>query len=860
MNETTILWPDAQSRSVPRELVGPKAASLCTLRRLRLKVPPCFFVTTVAFRAHLDANGLRPQIAVRLSKTPEATKEIRRIIAQAPLTGPLREQVATAYDRLGAAVVAVRSSATAEDLPGYSFAGQYETILGVKSLEECLDAVKKCWASLWTERSFEYRRRNGIDHPPVEMAIIVQQQIEPEAAGVAFSIDPVTGSRSRIVIESCRGLGEALVAGQVQPDRILLRKKNLELIRQNLVADEPSLSLRSARKLARSVRRIEKRLGGPQDVEWAVRDGTLWFLQARPITAIPELKPWEDRQVWTNPNVSEVFPEVVTPLTYSVVLLMFQPLFDSVFRLFGADLRRSPLIGLVAGRIYFNVNLGLAAARPFVSPVKAAGLNSLFGGEQNRHFERGEFDLCEEDLPDLGFSWPRYIASWPGIVRNLVAHRSSKGDAFMVNLKAANDLLTRFDSGAVPTEELLRMVRQELHGNMKECDLLSFWPGTVAAGVLQKACRDWLGDTDQGLGYRLLAAQGGIADTEAGLDLWRLAVLAHEDQQTEARLLSEGGWDAIGPGLARADHGRRFVTAWERFRATHGQHCHNELELSSPRWAETPDYILGLVQGYLRSLDRANPLEKQRQLAEERERLTEQCRRRLTNPVKRWLFNWSLRRTQKLTRDRENWKNEAVRFLAVFRRVFLELGERLRQDGILADRNDIFFLELSEIEPVVQGRAGFDIPQRIAQRQAEYEWSRTQTPPPVVVGRYDPQKHVASKIDADAKVLKGIAVSPGVATGKARVITHPHDGQHVEPGEILVAPVTNPAWTPYFLPAAGVVMDMGGVLSHGAIIAREYGLPAVVNVGPASKIVQTGQTIRVDGDRGTVTILEEPPP
>ena len=864
MNDKIVLWLSKQPEQADRRLIGPKATSLCTLHRLGVKVPPCFFLTTSAFTAHLDTNGLRSRIASLLDdlssqpdKMPGVIEGMRRHITRAPLTDSLREQIAAAYQRLGAAVVAVRSSATAEDLPGHSFAGQYETVLGVTTLEGCFDAIRKCWASLWTQRAFEYRRRNGIDHQQVEMAVIVQQQIEPQAAGVAFSADPVTGSRSRIVIESCRGLGEALVSGHVQPDRILLRKKNLELIRQSLVANEPSLNLRSAQRLARCVRRIEKRVGRPQDVEWALRDGTLWFLQTRPITALPEPKSWEDRQVWANPNVSEVFPEVVTPMTYSVVSLMFRPLFDSVLRLFGADLRRSPLIGLVAGRIYFNVNLGLAAARPFVSPVKAAGMNSLFGGEQNRHFERGEFDICEEDLPDLGFTWPKYIASWPGIVRNLVAHRSSKGDAFMVNLKAANDLLTRFDRNAAPTEELLRMVRQELHGNMEECDLLSFWPGTVAAGVLHKACRDWLGDADQGLGYRLLAAQGGIADTEAGLDLWRLAALAHEDRETEAFLLGDSGWDAIGPGLARTDHGRRFLAAWDRFMTTHGQHCHNELELSSPRWSETPDYILGLVRGYLRAIGQANPLEKQRQLAEERQRLTEQCRRKLRNPVQRWLFIWSLRRTQKLTRDRENWKSEAVRFLAVFRRVFLELGERLRQNGVFTDRENIFFLELAEVEPVVQGRADFNVKERIAQRRAEYEWNMAQTPPPVVVGRYDPQKHAASRIDATVKVLKGLAVSPGVVTGKARVITHPDNGQHVEPGEILVAPVTNPAWTPYFLPAAGVVMDMGGVLSHGAIIAREYGLPAVVNVGPASKIIQTGQAIRVDGDRGTVTILDE---
>ncbi len=829
-----------------------------------MKVPPCFFVTTMAFREHLVAGGLRGQMASlgdRLGGQPDSIppilEEIRQLIVHTPPANPLREQVAAAYRQLGADTVAVRSSATAEDLPERSFAGQYETILGMTSLEGCLDAIKRCWASLWTEWAYEYRRRNGIDHRQVEMAVIVQQQIEPDAAGVAFSLDPVTGSRSRIVIESCRGLGEALVSGKVQPDRFILRKKNLELVRQSLVADEPSLNHKSMKRLARWIRRLESRLSGPQDVEWAIRDGTLWFLQTRPITALPEPKPWEDRQVWANPNVSEIFPEVVTPLTYSVVSLMFQPLFASVLRLFGADLRRSPLVGLVAGRIYFNVNLSLAAARPFISPVKAAGLNNLIGGEQQRHFERGDFDICDEDLPDLGFTWPRYIASWPGIVRNLIAHRSGRGDAFMANLKAANDLLTRFDSGAATTEELLRMVSQELHGNMKKCDLLSFWPGTVAAGVLQKACRDWLGDTVQGLGYRLLAAQGGIADTEAGLDLWRMAVLAHEDEQTEARLLGAGGWDAIGPELAHSAHGRRFLASWDRFMGTHGQHCHNELELFSPRWAETPDYILGLVQGYLRSLDRVNPLEKQRQLAEERERLTEQCRRRLTNPVKRRLFHWSLGRTQKLTRDRENWKSEAVRFLTVFRRIFLELGERLRQKGALANREDIFFLELSEVEPVVQDRADFNVKERIAQRRAEYEWNKAQTPPPVVVGRYDPERHVACNIDANLKVLQGIAVSPGVATGKARVITRPGDGQHVEPGEILVAPITNPAWTPYLLPAAGVVMDMGGVLSHGAIIAREYGLPAVVNVGPASRIVRTGQMLRVDGDRGIVTILDE---
>ncbi len=862
--EDMILWLDRNLPASHKARVGPKAASLCTLRGLGVNVPPCFFVTTVAFKEHLDIDGLRSQIASlmdRLNEQPDSTQSIlekaRQLVIHAPLTDHLREQITAAYCQLGAGAAAVRSSATAEDLPGHSFAGQYETILGVTSLEECLNAIKRCWASLWTERAFEYRRRNGIDHRQVEMAVIVQQQIEPDAAGVAFSLDPIKGIRSRIVIESCRGLGEALVSGNVQPDRFLLQKRNLELVRQNLVGEKSSLDPKAVKRLARGVRRIEKRLGCPQDIEWAVRDGTIWFLQARPITAFPEPKPWEDRQVWANPNVAEVFPEVLTTMTYSVVLAMFRPLFDSVLHMVGADLRRDHLVGLVAGRVYWNANIGTAAARPFVSPSKAVAINTMFGGEHMEWFKRGEFDLCDEDLPDLGFTWPRYILSWPGILRNLIAHRPSKAKGFMDRLKAGNDALADFDVATATTEELTRTLIQSLQESLEDCDLLYFWWDCVAVGVFGKACRDWLGG-EQGLGYRLQAAQGGITDTEAGLDLWCLAALAHEDKETEAALLGEDAWDAIRPRLGRTDCGRRFLAAWDRFVAAHGQHCHNELELFSPRWAEAPDYILGLVRGYLRSIDRANPLEKRRQLIEERERLTASCRRKLRNPIKRRLFDWSLRGTQRLARDRENWKSEAVRFLAGARRLFLELGRRLQQQGILEDRDDIFFLESSEIEPVVHGRAEFDVKRRIAQRRAEYKWNRTQNPPAVVIGRYDPKKHVASAIDTNVKVLQGIAVSPGTVTGKARVITQPNDGQHVEPGEILVAPVTNPAWTPYFLPAAGVVMDMGGILSHGAIIAREYGIPAVVNVGPASKIIRTGQTLRVDGDGGTVTILDPP--
>jgi len=870
MNQKIVLWLSRQPEQTDRPLIGPKAVGLCTLLRLGMRVPPCFFLTTNAFREHLDANDLRSRMASLLHELdlqpnakPGVIEEICQHIARAPLTDYLREQVAAAYGQLGATVVAVRSSATAEDLSGHSFAGQYETILGVTSLNECLTAVKQCWASLWTERAFEYRRRNGIEHLQVEMAVIVQEQIEPDAAGVAFTLDPVTGSRSRIVIEACAGLGEALVSGRVQPDRFIIRKKDLEIIRQ-IPSDGqgrgPVLAPDLAKVLARFVIRIEKGLGCPQDVEWAIRDGRLWFLQARPITAIPRQKPWEDQQVWTNTNTGEVIPDVMTPITWSMIQLLFNPLFRSIFRLVGVDADRAPVAGLVAGRVYFNINTGLAAGRPFgLGPDNAAQFEGIFGGKHIELYHLGQVDISEEDLPDLGFNWPGYIFSWPRIVYDLLTHLPKRGQKARTRLRVRNDALLGLDLEAMDTADLSKTFRESLWNNTADLDMLYLVTSAPGILVFEKACRDWLGDPDLNLGYRLLAAQGGMADTEAGLDLWRIAELVHADKETEAVVLFDLDWQALQARLSGTEGGRRFLLAWDRFMAEHGHHCRGELEFFNARWFERPEYILDWLRSSLRSIGTLNPLARQRQLAIDREALTGQCLRRLRNPVKRRLFVWSLKRVQRLAVERENWKNEIVRQLAALRRVLLVLGSRFQREGLVSHADDIFFLDLSEIETLAQGHINLDVGQRIAERRVEYERNRAFTPPPVVVGRFDPNTYVGPQVEADVRELKGIAVSPGVVSGKARVILRTDEHQHVEAGEILVAPFTDPAWTPYFLPAAGVVMDQGGVLSHGAIIAREYGIPAVVNVGPATKIIRTGQQIRVDGDRGIVTILDAQP-
>jgi pyruvate,water dikinase len=272
------------------------------------------------------------------------------------------------------------------------------------------------------------------------------------------------------------------------------------------------------------------------------------------------------------------------------------------------------------------------------------------------------------------------------------------------------------------------------------------------------------------------------------------------------------------------------------------------------RWSETPDYILKIVRGYLHATGDLSPLQKQERLTQERLALTAQCRKRLRNPLKRWIFSASLRRAQRLAINREAWKNEAVREMAFLRRVLLLLGRRLSETGILSEPEDIFFLSYSELKVIGTSNPG--LRERILARRHEYAYNLTLSPPPLVFGQYRPDQTGLRRPTPDATVLEGIAVSPGVVSGPARVILRTDDHEQVLQGEILVAPFTDPAWTPYFVTAAGVVMDQGGILSHGSIVAREFGLPAVTNAHAATRVIRTGDIVEVDGNRGRVTILQ----
>ena len=839
-----------------QSIVGAKAAGLARLKRLGMPIPDAFCVAADAYETHINSPSLKaviddPRV---LSGKPEGLDAIRRAVVDCEMNDSLAAEIESHYNTLAASRLAVRSSATAEDLPGHSFAGLYDTYLGISNLEDCLIAIKKCWASLWTERAYSYRQKNGFDHSKVEMAVIVQLLIPADVAGVIFTADPVTGDNGRVFIEACPGLGDALVSGKVTPDRVVLDKKGLNVLSQTISA--PCIDKQTAQKIAKLAIKAENEFGCPQDIEWAIHQGKIFLLQSRPITTIPKAKSWEDRQIWTSFAAKEVMPDVVTPASWLLESLT-ENLYDSVFDVLCIDKGNIPVYELIAGRVYFNAGFWAAVMGQF-RITRNLDWSEFAGSdpELGQLFEKLK-NTPTEDLPKIKHNRVRFILRFPLLTASVLCNTRRKSQSVLANTRKMNEKWACLDIYGLSAERLADCLRGAVtdlqEGVIKGILPMFYW--MVYFPILEVVCKRWLPD-EQSCAGRLLVGLSNMEDAEAGLDLWRLAVKVNDSPALKELILSNAGWDTVYQRLCKNSYGQEFLIDWNRFMKAHGHHCRGEIELYNRRWSERPDYILGLISSYLGSMGKANPLENLKRLAAEREQLSQSCRRKLTNPVKRAIFNHLLVSAQYGSGFRENFKSELIKLMASIRSILLELGRKLAACSLIGDSDDVFFLKLEELGPLTRNQSKVDIKEIIAARRAEYEKWQAITPPNLIIGIFDPDRYVPEEVNADVQQLKGLAVSPGVVSGKARVILRADDNEQVQAGEILVAPFTDPGWTPYFIPAAGIVMDQGGLLSHGAIIAREYGIPAVVNVGNATKIIKTGQTIQVDGDRGVVRILE----
>lgn len=871
-------------------LVGGKAANLGELTRAGLPVPAGFCVTAAAYRAFISESGTWQQIEALLRDLPdepaaidEIAAAIRALLMEQPMPVGVTDEIAARYGQLAAAIgsagvaradpaVAVRSSATAEDLPDASFAGQQDTYLNIRGEAPLLDHVRRCWASLWTGRAVTYRARQGYDHADVALAVAVQAMVGAEVAGVLFTADPVTSARDSLVINASWGLGEAIVSGLVTPDTwaidkltgaITARKvshKERQVVRSadggtdeqdvpSELQDVPSLSDDQLAELVRLGRQIEDHYGRPMDVEWAYADGRCFILQARPITTlVPAPAGGAVAGDFNRTMFLEIFPDPLSPAFISVIEPLFVGMLDFTFQTLGF---RPPTgvtpVGTFYSQPYFNqryIETALAPLRPPTRRAFVAQIVNPFG----RHSRGAPFELS---LPFARMAWRllRLMRSLHELLpREVERYQAAIAELERLNLDelSEGDLVARVD----------RLVFGAANRLLNYDFLLIALVG-VTYQTLGSLLERYFGEESEEIRARLVSGVTGNVTMETNKRLWDLARVAAASEVVSAEL-RRGTLDDYRSRLAKSPEGRVFVTELERFLDEYG-HREVRMDILYPTWVEDPAPVLGFIRGYLDVREEASPHRQQERLVREREELSTTVRTRLRRDLRGrllvWpIFRWVLRHTQANTRQRDTMHFELTRLFPPFRRLLLELGGRLVARGVLAAEEDIFYLTLDEMRRA-EGSAE-SLQARVEERRRELDANRRRQPPPVIRDGQEIWEEAGVAETGVAGELRGVAGSPGQVSGVVRIVRGPEEFHKLAEGEILVAPLTNPVWTPLFAIAGGLITEVGGILSHGAIVAREYGIPAVMAVSGAISTLHDGQEVLVDGSRGTVRVIE----
>jgi rifampicin phosphotransferase len=886
-DSTRLILPFSDIDRDALPVAGGKAANLGELVRAGFPVPPGFCVTTAAYDMVATDAGLEPTLAALAAadagdtgRLAELAEEARSHLTGADVPDVLRRAIAEAYGELGDGVpVAVRSSATAEDLPGASFAGQQDTHLNVVGVESVLDAVQRCWASLWTDRAVSYRATNGIDPRGVRLAVVVQRMVDASVAGVLFTANPVTGKRHQAVIDASSGLGEAVVSGAVNPDHFVTNTATGEIVerrlgdkrvaivagsgggteRVELAADEQVASLSDGRILAltRLGRQVEEHYGAPQDTEWAIDgDGGIWLLQARPITTLfplPDDAPTddEDLRVYFSFNVAQGVYGPLTPMGIQAFRLI-----TSSVATFAGHPPQNPYNGAgffieAAGRMFLDV-----------TPI-------LRSEQGLRLFERFMTNMEARTVPIVRrlVQDPRLSTvptkRWPILRTLLLAFARGRLPLHVAEAlarperaraRAARVVKRLGTAGETPpgatghlaaAERLLRDGPPQILPNVPPV----FVAGLAANALAGKLLGDLATDDERRVAMRALPHN---PTTEMDLALWALAREARSDPDS-ARAVGQTPPERLAEEYRDGALPPKLQGGLTDFLHLYGHRGVAEIDLGLPRWSEDPTYIMGVLANYLRLEDPQSAPDAQfRRATREAEEMVTELGRRASRKgrLRGALVRFLLGRARDLSGLRETPKFSIVLLMARVRNLLWPVGDELAQAGRLEKADDIFFLTVPE---AWAGLAGEDLRAIVSERRAAYdqETRRKHVPRLLLSDGTEPTADQHDAAGADDG-LRGTPASGGLVSGKARVILDPGNA-HLEPGEILVAPSTDPGWTPLFLTAGGLVMEMGGPMSHGAIVAREYGIPAVVGVPDATERLETGQKITVDGSDGVVS-------
>jgi pyruvate,water dikinase len=863
MNSYVLDFQDIDQTQVA--IVGGKGANLGELSRIEgIHVPPGFCVTTDAFRRVMAEAPSIDELLDRLARLdPNDREAIRTLSAESRWTlegivipGDLSAAITRALARLGEeGAYAVRSSATAEDLPTASFAGQHDTYLDVVGPAALLLNISRCWASLFTERAVVYRLQNGIDHRKVRMAVVVQQMVFPDAAGTLFTADPVTSNRKIASVEASFGLGEALVSGLVNAD--VFKVRDGEIVARRIAAkqvavhalrgggtrveaidpgrqQQPAMTNAQVVRLAQLGRRIESHFGCPQDIEWCLVDDGFQVVQSRPITTlfpIPEVGDGENH-VYVSVGHGQMMTDAMKPLGLSLwQLTAGRPMY------------------VAGGRLFVDVTQGLASAASRAGLLEVLGRGDpLIRDALETVLERDDFVLSLPDQapgppPAGGASAP--IEVDPAIVTELIATTQASIAALKRDIRTKSGSAL-FDFILADIQELRRILFDPQSHQV-------FMGAMEATWWLNDQLQSWLGEKN--VADTLTQSVPHNVTSEMGLALLDVADVIRPHAEVVAFLQHVEG-EGFLDDLAELPGGPEARDAIRAFLERYGMRCVGEIDITRPRWSERPGTLLPVILGNVRNFE---PGAGERRFEQGRleawakeQEVLERLRALPDGEVKAEEAKRMIDRVRTFIGYREYPKYGMVSRYFVYKLAMLEEAERLVQAGALRAKEDIFYLTFQELHDVVRTHWSDD--QIILERQNAFRSYQALTPPRVLTSEGEAIAGAYRRGDVPAGALVGLPVSAGTIEGRARIVLDMAEAD-LDAGDILVTAYTDPSWTPLFVAIRGLVTEVGGLMTHGAVIAREYGLPAVVGVEHATRLIRDGQRIRVHGTDGYVEIL-----
>lgn len=859
-------------------IAGGKGWNLGRLHRYGFNVPSGGVVSSAAYSrfmsdpklqrlqnelAAISADeALKPQNAARL-------EAMRQAIHNAQIPDDIASEIHDFLvgNQLHDVPIAVRSSATAEDSATASFAGIHESRLGQVGLDAVIESIKACYASLWTPRAIAYRRRLGLSDSDVLCAVVLCRMIgenddpskAPVAAGVAFSCDPKTGRIDVVTIGAVRGLGQSVVDGSANPEEITVNTEMRFEVTHRSETTDPVLTDEQAIHLAHLAQRVQWALGDgqdPQDIEWAFDGSTFWLVQARPVTKMPRytFTGAENLPVyWSNANLKDALPGVLSPLAWSMTLVMVRRNLYASHEAAGYDIPPGlEAMRRFSGRAYFDITslfwayydgLGLTAKEfnrnlgGHQPEIPAPEANPMKGPHALRR-SRTRFKMLRAIM--------RTDKMLPGLIQACFdGVRKYRG----VDLTHASE------------DELRQILDEQVESayHFGPYSMIANASGGIWHDLLENALAKIVPDEAYAVAAQLVAGSGSVVSAEHGYRLFDLAEAARDDNAARDFLQTQPIDGSKWKDLPKDSPFRREL---QRFLDDFGHRAVYEVDIANPRWIEDPTYILEQVKLILDAGLPGDFRETARQKSSDAERIVAQ-RTRMMRPMIRWIT----RRAQKGSALREGSKSALVAHLEPIRRVTLEIGRRMTNEGLLDDPADIFYLAWVEIDAYMRrwwdGRGAKNL---VHDRKIQHEAWLSEEPPDVIFidenGVPQEADLHAAPVDTDLKAsldlsasgarIKGTGVSAGIASGRVRILRHPDESDKLGPGEILVAPSTDPGWTPLFMRAAAIVMEVGGFHSHGAIVAREFGIPAVVNIPQVLSILKDGEIITVDGNTGTI--------